>query len=180
MKDIKLDIKYRTFGEFKPTGIVLHSMAEYLLIDGKLIHAPNFLHSIRLSAHSFIDDKGNNFIGLADNMKGLHAGKSVHGELSELNHHYLGIEYLLSGVNEYGAFIKLIRNKNPFTWEHYKKGAEVIGGYVKKYDIPFENIVLHSEVSGKDVRSDFKEDPGVFFDYEKQIALVKEWLYSNN
>ena len=38
-----------------PKGIIIHSMGEYLLIEGKPMKAHDFLKSVKLSVHGFIE-----------------------------------------------------------------------------------------------------------------------------
>jgi len=62
----------------RPKGIILHSMAEYLVYDGKKMYAKDFLTRIRLSVHGFIKPDGTYDKMVETPGKAFHAGKSLH------------------------------------------------------------------------------------------------------
>ena len=83
----------------KPTGIILHSMAEYLVYEGKKMYAKDFLKTLKLSVHGFIKPDGTYDKMVETPGKAFHAGKSLHEGVSGLNSHYLGVELLLSLIH---------------------------------------------------------------------------------
>lgn len=99
-----------------------------------------------------------------DDKVAYHAGKSQHGSLTNLNYHYLGVELLVNkqpymstlhskNITDPHAQLKFIINNIDWVqarvfdvlvdWCHEK---------MVKYDIPIENVVQHSDVSGDNVR----------------------------
>jgi len=73
-----------------PKVIIVHSMAEYLKLDDGPKYAKDFLESVGLSVHGFIQPDGRYDKMLDTPGKAFHAGKSVYGDLSGLNSHFLG------------------------------------------------------------------------------------------
>ena len=85
----------------QPKGIILHSMSEYLMWEGKKLYAKDFLKKLGLSVHGFIKPDGTYDKMIVSPGKAFHAGKSLHEGLSGLNSHYLGVELLVPGLNDY-------------------------------------------------------------------------------
>ena len=92
----------------KPKGIIVHSMAEYLKMPEGPMKAHDFLKSVKLSVHGFIHPDGLYESMVQSPGKAFHAGKSVFGELSGLNSHFLGFELLVPGTHDFGTFSKAI------------------------------------------------------------------------
>ena len=92
----------------QPKGIVIHSMGEYLNWKDKWITAHEFLIALKLSVHGFIHPDGLYESMVQSPGKAFHAGKSVFGELSGLNSHFLGFELLVPGTHDFGTFSKAI------------------------------------------------------------------------
>lgn len=159
----------------KPKGIILHSMAEYLVYEGKKMYAKEFLQKLKLSVHGFIKPDGTYDKMIDSPGKAFHAGKSLHEGLSGLNSHYLGVELLVEGTHDYGSFSKAIQTPGTYTQEQFDKTVEVFKFWMNKYDIPASRVVRHSDVSGDHVRGKGKgkTDPGSAFDWEAfQKALI--------
>ena len=158
-----------------PKGIIIHSMGEYLLIEGKPMKAHDFLKSVKLSVHGFIHPDGTYEKMVETPGKAFHAGKSVFGDLSGLNSHFLGFELLVPGEHDFGTFSKAIETPGTYTDEQFDKAVGVCKYWMKQYDIPADAVVRHSDVSGDDVRGagKGKTDPGSAFDWTAfKAALV--------
>lgn len=159
----------------QPKGIILHSMSEYLMWKGKKLSAAEFLKSIGLSVHGFIHPNGDYEKMVESPSKAFHAGKSLHEGISGLNSHYLGVELLVPGVNDYGSFSKKIQTPGTYSQAQFDKTVAVFKFWMDKYNIPASKVVRHSDVSGDDVRGKGKgkTDPGKAFDWKAfQKALV--------
>ena len=159
----------------QPKGIILHSMSEYLMWEGKKLYAKDFLKKLGLSVHGFIKPDGTYDKMIVSPGKAFHAGKSLHEGLSGLNSHYLGFELLVPGTHDFGTFSKAIETPGTYTQEQFDTSVEVCRYWMEKYDIPAHRVVRHSDVSGDDVRGKGKgkTDPGSAFDWDKfQKALV--------
>jgi len=159
----------------QPKGIILHSMSEYLMWKGKKLYAKEFLKELGLSVHGFIKPDGTYDKMIVSPNKAFHAGKSLHEGLSGLNSHYLGVELLVPGVNDYGSFSKKINQKGTYSKRQFDTTVEVFKFWMKKFNIPASRVVRHSDVSGDHVRGKGKgkTDPGNAFDWKAfQKALV--------
>jgi len=159
----------------QPKGIILHSMSEYLMWKGKKLYAKEFLKELGLSVHGFIKPDGTYDKMIVSPNKAFHAGKSLHEGLSGLNSHYLGVELLVPGVNDYGSFSKKINQKGTYSKKQFDTTVEVFKFWMKKFNIPASRVVRHSDVSGDHVRGKGKgkTDPGNAFDWKAfQKALV--------
>ena len=159
----------------RPKGIIVHSMSEYLMWKGKKLYAKDFLKELGLSVHGFIKPDGTYDKMISSPAKAFHAGKSLHEGVSGLNSHYLGIELLVPGVNDYGSFSKKINQKGTYTQAQFNTTVEVFKYWMKQYNIPASRVVRHSDVSGDHVRGKGKgkTDPGTAFDWKAfQKALV--------
>lgn len=159
----------------QPKGIILHSMAEYLVYNGKKMYAKEFLKELKLSVHGFIKPNGEYDKMVETPGKAFHAGKSLHEGLSGLNSHYLGVELLVPGQHDFGSFSKAINTPGTYTQEQFDTTVKVFKFWMDKYNIPASRVVRHSDVSGDHVRGrgKGKTDPGSAFDWEAfQAALV--------
>ena len=159
----------------RPKGIIVHSMSEYLMWKGKKLYAKDFLKELGLSVHGFIKPDGTYDKMISSPAKAFHAGKSLHEGVSGLNSHYLGIELLVPGVNDYGSFSKKINQKGTYSKAQFDTTVEVFKYWMKQYNIPASRVVRHSDVSGDHVRGKGKgkTDPGTAFDWKAfQKALV--------
>ena len=150
-------------------------MSEYLMWKGKKLYAKEFLKELGLSVHGFIKPDGTYDKMIVSPNKAFHAGKSLHEGLSGLNSHYLGVELLVPGVNDYGSFSKKINQKGTYSKKQFDTTVEVFKFWMKKFNIPASRVVRHSDVSGDHVRGKGKgkTDPGTAFDWKAfQKALV--------
>ena len=152
----------------QPKGIILHSMSEYLVWEGKKLYAKDFLKKLKLSVHGFIKPDGIYDKMVASPGKAFHAGKSLHEGLSGLNSHYLGVELLVPGVNDYASFSKKIQTPGTYSQAQFDTTLEVFKFWMKQFNIPASRVVRHSDVSGDHVRGKGKgkTDPGKAFDWE--------------
>ena len=159
----------------QPKGIILHSMSEYLIWEGEKLYAKDFLKKLKLSVHGFIKPDGTYDKMVESPGKAFHAGKSLHEGLSGLNSHYLGVELLVPGVNDYGSFSKKINQKGTYSQAQFDTTVDVFKYWMKQFNIPASRVVRHSDVSGDHVRGKGKgkTDPGSAFDWKAfQAALV--------
>ena len=159
----------------KPKGIVIHAMLE----DFGSLKAWEFLESMGLSAHAFINSQGDIIKGQDDDKVAYHAGKSKHNDLEGLNNHYLGVELLLDiqphkkmlakyGITDrYKQFSYTLQTTDWVMAWQLDSLVWWCADKIKKYDIPIENIVGHDQVSGDDVRGEGrgKIDPNKHFPY---------------
>lgn len=150
-------------------------MSEYLMWKGKKLYAKDFLKELGLSVHGFIKPDGTYDKMIVSPNKAFHAGKSLHEGLSGLNSHYLGVELLVPGVNDYGSFSKKINQKGTYSQAQFDTTVKVFKFWMDKFNIPASRVVRHSDVSGDHVRGKGKgkTDPGSAFDWKAfQKALV--------
>ena len=158
-----------------PKGIILHSMSEYLMYKGKRMYAKEFLQTLGLSVHGFIKPDGTYDKMIETPGKAFHAGKSLHEGLSGLNSHYLGVELLVPGTNDYASFSKKIKTTGTYSEAQFEQTIKVFKFWMDKYNIPANRVVRHSDVSGDHVRGKGKgkTDPGSAFDWDRfQQQLV--------
>jgi N-acetylmuramoyl-L-alanine amidase len=152
-------------------GIVIHSMSQF--IEG--VHAINFLESIRLSAHFFVEPHGIVKPMVPVHRVAYHAGKSKWKDKVNLNSSFLGIELLIEGEHDYGSYIEAIKHPETFTDLHYRYTAILCASLIAKFDIPTENIVRHSDIAGSDVRKkSIKFDPGEGFDMSRLLESIEK------
>lgn len=159
----------------QPKGIVMHSMSEYLMYEGQRMYAKDFLQKLGLSVHGFIKPDGVYDKMIETPNKAFHAGKSLHEGLSGLNSHYLGVELLVPGTNDFASFSKAIETPGTYSQAQFDTSVKVFKFWMDKYNIPVNRVVRHSDVSGDHVRGvgKGKTDPGSAFDWEAfQNALV--------
>jgi len=148
--------------DFYPKGIIIHSMAEYVVFKNKIIKAKDFLIKSKLSVHALINYEGEVEFMIPSSEKGIHAGKSQHKSLINLNQYYLGIELLIKGEHNYESFKNEITLKNPYSDIQLISAAKLCINWMNSYDININNIVKHSEVSSDKIRGNGKGkiDPG--------------------
>lgn len=145
------------------------------MYKGKRMYAKEFLQSLGLSVHGFIKPDGTYDKMIESPNKAFHAGKSLHEGLSGLNSHYLGVELLVPGVNDYASFSKKINVNGTYSQAQFDTTVKVFKFWMNKFNIPASRVVRHSDVSGDHVRGKGKgkTDPGKAFDWEAfQKALV--------
>ena len=152
-----------------PKVLIVHSMSEFLIYEGKKLYAKDFLKKLGLSVHGFIKPDGTYDKMTESPMRCAHAGKSVWAGINGLNSHSLGIELLVEGVNDYSGFIKKINTKGTYTDAQFDKTVKVFKWWMNQYQISADNVVRHSDCSGDHVRGvgKGKSDPGIAFSWEK-------------
>lgn len=148
--------------------IIIHSMGES--ING--MFAPDFLNSLGLSAHFFIDSAGNTIYGVDHEKIAFHAGESEYKGETDLNKTSIGIELLVAGDHDWNSFKEAIKDPDTFTADQYKRCARLCRQLMNIYPITKDRILRHSEVSGPDVRDDYKIDPGTGFDMQRLKDLI--------
>jgi AmpD protein len=158
----------------QPKGIVMHSMSEYLMYEGQRMYAKDFLQKLGLSVHGFIKPDGTYDKMIETPGKAFHAGKSLHEGLSGLNSHYLGVELLVPGTNDFASFSKKIQTLETYSQAQFDSAVKVFKFWMDKYNIPVDNVVRHSDVSGDHVRGKGKgkTDPGSAFNWEAFMAAL--------
>ena len=119
----------------QPKGIILHSMSEYLMYEGQRLYAKDFLKKLGLSVHGFIKPDGTYDKMITSPNKAFHAGKSLHEGLSGLNSHYLGVELLVPGLNDYGSFTKKIKVPGTYTQTQFDQTVKVFKFWMDKFNI---------------------------------------------
>ena len=170
----------------KPSGIVIHAMSEYIHHSAfdwvktinksdhpEWMEASYYLNTRGLSVHGFIHPDGTVELGQDTSKVASHAGISVHNGLSGLNEYYLGFEILMPGKNLYDPFIDKMELEDWVTDEQFYSTFELCKQWMELYDISVDKVVMHSQVSGRDVRpKDPKYDPGKLFKYNTLISLL--------
>ena len=124
-------------------------MSEYLIYKGEQIHAVDFLREIGLSAHAFVQPNGVLIRSRKDEEGAYHAKGH--------NTDTLGVEFLVKGVHTYDEFISAI-DKPYLTDEQYYSGQKLVKGWMIKWNIKYNNVLLHSDVS-----PERKKDAGTGF-----------------
>jgi len=157
-----------------PKGIIMHSMSEYLMYEGQRMYAKDFLKKLGLSVHGFIKPDGVYDKMIETPGKAFHAGKSLHEGLSGLNSHYLGVELLVPGTNDFASFSKAIETAGTYSQAQFDSSVKVFKFWMDKYNIPVSKVVRHSDVSGDHVRGKGKgkTDPGSAFDWDAFLAAL--------
>jgi len=143
-------------------------MSEFLVWEGKTLYAKDFLKKLGLSVHGFIKPDGTYDKMIETPGKAFHAGKSLHEGISGLNSHFLGVELLVPGVNNYAEFNKKINTPGTYSQAQFDQTVKVFRFWMNKYNIPINNVVRHSDCSGDHVRgkNKGKTDPGSALDWE--------------
>lgn len=109
-----------------------------------------------VSAHYVIDEDGTVTQLVDEAHRARHAGKSKWREVTDVNAASVGIELVNPG-HEFGY--------RPFPEAQMEALLPLLDAIVKRYKIPFANIVGHSDVAPAR-----KEDPGELFDWELLAA----------
>lgn len=143
-------------------------MSQYIEYRGEILRAKDFLDAVGLSVHALIHPNGNVEAMKRTDERALHAGVSEWNDLDNLNDYFLGYELLVEGNNNYSEFIDKIENGNPYTKEQYDAAVMLTKVWMEVYDIPYQAVVRHSDVSGDHVRGEGKgkKDPGKAFDWK--------------
>lgn len=167
---------------FKPIGIIIHSMGEYIQTKEGAEHAKHFLRGLGLSVHGFIDPEGRYIKMVNSKYKAYHAGVSEHYGIRGLNGYYLGFELLVEGVHTYSTFKEAINKPGTYSQAQFETAVDVTQYWMDKYGIPKSNVVRHSDVSGDKVRGKGKGkiDPGTAFDWKEFLENLVDCTEDNS
>ena len=162
--------------------IIIHSMTEYVVPDGRTIFAMDFLNEIQLGAHYFIAPDGLTIRGVAPDFRTPHVGKSEYLGRKWLNETSIGIEFLVPGIHTYKEFVQALLIGDPFTDEQYRAGGELIASLKKQFPSILARISGHMNVSSDAIRGDGrgKVDPGRHFNWEALTAQTEEAEFDDN
>ena len=111
----------------------------------------------KVSAHYMIDEDGTVTRLVDEEKRAWHAGKSYWRGITDVNSASVGIELVNPG-HEWGY--------RPFTDAQMDTLLPLLHTIVKRYKMPFANIVGHS-----DVAPSRKQDPGELFEWERLAAI---------
>lgn len=111
----------------------------------------------KVSAHYMIDEDGTVCRLVDESKRAWHAGNSYWRGLTDVNSASVGIELVNPG-HEWGY--------RPFPDAQMEALLPLLHAIVKRYKMPFANIVGHSDIAPAR-----KEDPGELFDWERLAAL---------
>lgn len=155
-------------GDVTVDGALVHSMGEYVVLDGKPLWAPELLNACGVSAHAFIAPDGTIHAGVSVERVAFHAGQSRFEGREWLNNTFLGAEFLVAGKHTWKTFTRAIR-EDVYTEAQYAAGGALYAAWAQTFGIPRDRIVGHSAVSGDDVRGpgQGKPDPGPGFDWNR-------------
>ena len=110
----------------------------------------------KVSAHYMIDEDGTVTRMVAEDKRAWHAGRSLWRGIADVNSASVGIELVNPG-HEWGY--------RPFSDAQMEALLPLLYAVVKRYKMPFANIVGHSDVAPAR-----KEDPGELFDWDLLAA----------
>lgn len=145
-------IKSQNFNLRKPNLIVIHHTAQDSCAQTYRTFA---LERTQVSSHYVICDDGTITQMLNDLVRGWHAGGGSWGRNTDINSVSIGIELDNNG-------------KEPFSYAQINSLVFLLKKLTKKYKIPTQNIVGHSDIApGR------KTDPSALFPWE---ALAKSGL----
>ncbi len=142
-----------------PDTIIVHSMAENLLLKNGTKHAVAYLNDIKLSAHVLVAPNGDIYRCHPDNEIAWHA--------IEFNTNSLGIEFLVEGDYIYETFLDRIK-ETYITSKQLVSGLEIINNWFKIHNI--KKIVRHSDIS-----PERKVDPGLGFPWDYLLDNIREF-----
>ena len=134
-----------------PTMIVIHAMAEYLEVDGKVLHARDFLNHIGLSCHYMVTPGG-------DTIQCADPTTRTTWHSKGYNSDSIGIEILVPGLMNYTKF------KYRLGWSNWCSDTQFTGAIDLCKSLrsiyPIDTVVRHS-----DLDPDRKVDPGRMFNW---------------
>lgn len=157
------------------SGIILHSMREYIEYVGKYVHYHDYLEAVKLSAHYFVEVNGDVINSVHPERCAYHAGKSKIGDEINLNESFIGVELIIKDEGNYGDFLKKIKDPQYFHDIQYENMAKLCVKLMDRYNISIDRVVSHHEVSGIDVRPDPKRDIGSGFDLDRFYRLIDKY-----
>lgn len=136
-------------GKQTPALVVIHSMAEYIKTKDGVYSAIDYLEKIKLSAHFFIHPNGQIVQGREIEDVAYHA--------KGYNTNSIGIEFLVEGTHNYGAFLNKIKT-DYVTDIQFQEGVSLVHSLMGDYDI--NELSRHSDLS-----PERKVDPGEGFNW---------------
>lgn len=146
----------------RPTKVILHAIAEYVIYKGHAYHAVEWLRREGTSAHVFVTPSGTVIRSRDDDQVAWHA--RAHGH----NFKSVGIEFLVPGAHEYASFKKTIETEY-LTPQQYEAGVKFCREeWVEKKGL--FHFVEHSTID-----SESKTDPGAGFPlnrFLKDIGVI--------
>lgn len=153
-------------------GIIIHAAGEY--IDG--VPAGDFMRKYRYSYHNLVHPDGRIAKAVSWDERAWHAGKSRLGDQTDLNDTFLGFCLLVPGnygQSNWDEFVAAMNDPITYSDEQYRSLAWLCRKAMERHlDISFDRIKAHSEVSGPDVRDDFKQDPGDGFSFTRLFNMI--------
>jgi len=157
---MSLIIKHNPHGSAQqtPGRVVLHAMGEFILHEGKILPAEDFLLKQGLSAHVLVTPRGEEIKLRKDDEGAYHA--------RGFNKNSLGIEFLVPGIHTYETFLDAIK-RNYLTDAAYDTGVNVVCTWCLLHNI--QSIDRHSFLDPSR-----KYDPGAGFPYQKFIDDVEQ------
>lgn len=154
---------YREDRELVPHGILVHFISARN-VPGADRYDTDAICQIfidwKVSAHYLIKRDGT-ILGLVPKKyQAWHAGKSKFKGTSGLNATFIGIE--LEGADD-----------EDFEEAQYEALSTLCVELMEEHNIPTKNIRGHEDVSGIEVRTDYKTDPGQYFDWVKLGCYIQ-------
>lgn len=156
--------------------ILTHSIAEKIISQGTTYTPSEWLVKKRLNCHGFFNNINGSYLPwISTSKKAFHAGISEHQGLTDLNDYALGFEITIAGAYNWATFKRAILKPETFTDALYASMSKIYASIFDQYKLdPRTDLLLHSQVSGADVRPDDpKIDPGEGFDYIRLENMVK-------
>lgn len=141
------------FADFKPKGIIIHAMAEFIDTANEDYFAPHWLAKLGLSCHALVTPSGVIIRCRGDDEGAYHARGH--------NQDNLGVEFLVPGLHTYATFLEGM--KEPWVSEaQYDAGLALVRGWMKTYEI--RTVTRHMDLDPQR-----KFDPGQFFPHNRFV-----------
>lgn len=155
-----MPLPYGAPDQGRPKLIVYHAMGEFIKDDdGTIYAAHDWLKKLKISVHALITPSGVDIRQRRDEQGAYHA--------KGFNTDSLGIEFLVSGIHNYGTFLKAIKT-DYVPAVQFKAGVEQVLKWRNKFQV-LDRVEAHSTLSpGR------KPDPGDGFpdiEFRKAIGL---------
>ncbi len=167
--------------------IVVHAMAERVIVDGREIPAEDWLTvdfpdiDEVWSADATIDPGGR--VRLLNPEPATHyswhAGRSAWASFPRhrngLNHVSVGVELLVEGAHTITQLIRLIRNPGAFRPVQYRSAGWLCADWEATLGGGELAILGHQQIATADVRPDPKHDPGNAFEWSRLFERMAEY-----